>query len=362
MTDLFKKAKRKMRAGQGDASAEREHPRQEQKTPVEKPVDFSQMLLEKTKAVSSKEDITQRVMKTSIPDEEESRRLYFSSIEAMKNIFEAYKAGGEINKDNVINIGRKIVNNILSGSQSLLKLFHELDSLEEYNYYNAVNVSILSVEIGITYKYNKLTLLDLAVIGLLHDMDLIKSKHITDKPEKLSNKELEEIKKHPLNAAIFVDNAFNFSEKMINAILQHHEREKGQGYPAGLTEGNIHELALIIGIADTYEAMMHSRPYKEKIPPNITILNIINYGKELFPNRAVKALVSRVGLYPVGTWVELNTGEICKVLKINSSSPLRPVVRILKDKDKNEFRDVRTVDLMKIPSLYIKQTAEEKGV
>jgi len=149
---------------------------------------------------------------------------------------------------------------------------------------------------------------------------------------------------------------------MITAILQHHEREQGQGYPAGLSEGDIHDYALIVGIADTYEAMTHSRPYKEKSPPNIAIVNIINSGKELFPNRAIKALVSRIGLYPVGTWVELNTGEICKVIKINPDSPLRPVISILKDKDKNEFRDIKVVDLMKIPSLYIKQTTDGFGL
>jgi HD-GYP domain-containing protein (c-di-GMP phosphodiesterase class II) len=187
----------------------------------------------------------------------------------------------------------------------------------------------------------------------------VKSGHIIDKPSKLDKDEFEEIKKHPLNAAIYVDNAFKFSEQMINAILQHHERNGGKGYPVGLDETNIHDLAMIIGIADTYEAMIHSRPYKERMSPDKAILNIINFGKELFQNRVIKALVSRVGLYPVGSWVELNTGEICKVLMVNSESPLRPVVSILKDKNKDEFREIKTVDLGKTPSLYIKQIAEK---
>jgi HD-GYP domain-containing protein (c-di-GMP phosphodiesterase class II) len=358
MTDLFKKAKEKMAAGNAGFSVSKELVRQEEKPAAEKPVDFSQMILGKNKEEASKIGITNEAIRPSVSDEEESKRTYFSSVEDIKNIFLAYNAGKEINKSDVVNIARKIVNNISTGSQTLLQLFHEIDKPEEYHYYNAVNVCILSVEIGIAYKLPKPALSDLAMIGLLHDMDLIKNKHITDKPSELSKQELEEIKKHPLNAAIFVDNAFKFSEKMITAILQHHEREKGQGYPSGLIEGDIHDFALIIGIADTYEAMIHSRPYKEKQAPNVAILNIINFGSELFPNRAIKALVSRVGLYPVGIWVELNTGEICKVLKVNLDSPLRPVVNIVKDRDKNEFREVKIVDLMKIPSLYIKQTVE----
>jgi len=364
MTDLFKKAKKKMQ-GDSDPTPEKKQPQPEKKQPQqkkkaaeEKPVDFSQMVLGKTKEDSVQADITERVKDSQVLDEEESRIFYLSAAEAMKNIFDAYKSGSDINKEEIVSMARRIVNNVVTGSQSLLKLFHELDFPQEYSCYNAVNVAILSVEIGIAYKCNNASLVELAIIGLLHDLDLMKSKHLTDKPEKLSNKELEEIKKHPLNAAIFVDNAFKFSEKMITAILQHHEREQGQGYPSGLTEGNIHDLALIVGIADTYEAMTHSRPYKEKLPANIAIIHIINFGNKLFPNKAIKALVSRVGLYPVGSWVELNSGEICKVIKICPNSPLRPVVKIVRDQEKNEFRDVRTVDLMKIPSLYIKHIAE----
>ncbi|MFH1622852.1 MAG: HD domain-containing phosphohydrolase [Candidatus Omnitrophota bacterium] len=361
MTDLFKKTKKKI-DGVPEPPIKKEQPPKEEKNTEAKPVDFSQMILGKTKEESLKGDITEGVTDAHLSDEEETMKLYVSSVKVMRDIFEAYKSGSEVNRAEVVGVASKIVNNITAGSQDLLKFFHELDSAQEYNYHNAVNVAILSVEIGIAYKFDKSTLLDLAVIGLLHDLDLIKSKHLTDKPEKLSKKELEEIKNHSLNTAIYVDNAFKFSEKMITAILQHHEREQGQGYPVGLAEGNIHDMALIIGIADTYEAMIHSRPYKERSAPNIAIINIINSGKELFPNRTIKALVARVGLYPMGTWVELNTGEICKVIKINSDSPLRPVVNILKDKNKNEFREIRTIDLKKIPSLYIRHTVEEMSL
>ncbi len=361
MTDLLKKAQQKMETKRGAPSSytAKNHTSLKGKPAEDRSVEFSQMLLGRTKGGAlKKEDIAQKVMEVSLPNEEETKKLYLACVDGIKNIFEAYKKGDKLNKDEIVNIGRKIVNDIISGSQLLLRLLHELDSLELYRYYNAVNVSILSVEIGISFKYNKSELLDLAIVGLLHDLDLIKNQDITDKSDKLSKEELEEIKKHPLNAAIFVDNAFKFSEAMVSAILQHHEREDGQGYPSGLGEEEIHDFALIIGIADTYESMIHSRPHKEKLPPDKAILNMIDFGKDLFANTTVKALVSRVGLYPVGSWIELSTGEIGRVVMVNPDSPLRPVVSILKDKNQDTLKEVMTVDLEKIPSLYIKHIAE----
>lgn len=372
MTDLLKKAKKQLGLSSKESQLEggevsapekesisktREH---KEKVPPRERVDFSEMLLgPKKDALLEKEDISESIKK-SVTDEEESKKLYFEAIEIVKKIFTLYKDNGTIDEDEILNTGRRIVNSVILGSQQLLKLFHELDSTEFYTYYNAVNVSTLSVEIGIAYNYNKSTLLDLAVVGLLHDMDLIKNKEIIDQPQKLEDHLIKEIRKHPLNVALYVDNAFKFSEKKVNAILQHHERKEGQGYPAGLTEEDIHDLAVIVGIADTYEAMTHSRPYKKRIPPHTAVLSIIEQGKELFPAEAIKALISRVSLYPVGSWIELNTGEICNVITTNLNAPLRPVVSVLMDKERNKFREIRVVDLRKIPSLYItKEVTEE---
>ena len=66
-------------------------------------------------------------------------------------------------------------------------------------------------------------------------------------------------------------------------------------------------------------------------------------------------MVACVGLYPLGSWVELNTGDICRVLMTSPDSPLRPVVSIVMDKERKQLKQIRTVDLQKIPSLYIKQ-------
>ena len=338
---------------------------EKEKVPVKQPVEFAHMLSEITESYSlleKKEDIARNFMRTSMPDGEEMKKVYFEALNSIREIFNLYKDNATIDENKIMAIANRIVNNVILDSPALIRLIHESDSPELYIYHNAVNVSIISVAMGLIYKYNKSKLLDLAVIGLLHDIDLVHNRHIIDKPAKLNEAELKEITSHPLNAATFVDNALNFTKEIVNGILQHHERKDGNGYPAGLNDLQIQDFAEIVGLADTYASMTHYRPYKEKTSPHLAILNIINTGKNSFSNNVVKALVACIGLYPVGTWLELNTGEICKVLNTNYDSPLRPVISILLDKNKNKLREIRTIDLRDIPSLYIKQIVDEKSV
>ena len=377
MTDLLKKVKRQIGPEKETHPTEKEKPPQSKENiaqppeaePIQPPavqkeeVKFAEAFIKRAGTPTrSGEDIAHRFIKASIPDNTEIEKLYFDSVEAMKRIFSTYQDDGKIDQKEIMDIANRIVNNILSGTRQLLKLFHEVDSTEFYLYHNAVNVGILSTEIGVQFNYNKSMLVDLTVIGLLHDIDLIKSKHIIETSEKLNEEELKQIQQHTLISAAFIDNAFNFTKDIVNAVLQHHERKNGQGYPAGLNDNEIQDFAGIVGIADTYESMTHFRPHKEKKSPHTAILEIINNCAILFSNDLIKALVGRVGLYPVGSWVQLNTGEICKVLEINPDFPLRPVISIIMDNDKKKFREIRTINLQKVPSLYIKNIVEKNPI
>lgn len=334
------------------------HP-EEQKKSQKETVSFSEMFLKEKKGPSVENvDFVQALMQNSLEAEEEAKKLYYDALEFTKKTFTIYKETNTINHGEVNSFCQKIVNTLLVGAGTLLKLFHELDSEEFFLYHNAVNVSILSVELGMVFKYNKTALQDLALVGLLHDIELIKHEDVIKTARKLSAEEMAKIREHSLNAATFLDRAANFKDEMVTAILQHHERKSGQGYPEGLLASEIKEMASIVGIVDTYEAMIHFRPYKSKVPSSTAVLNIINNGKDLFPNAVIKALVSCVGVYPIGSIVELNTGEIGKVLDTNFDFPLRPVINVVVDKDLKKLEQAKTVNLLHSPSLYIKKVVE----
>jgi HD-GYP domain-containing protein (c-di-GMP phosphodiesterase class II) len=333
-------------------------PKKRQEDPAEKKMRFSNLVSEKSqKAPVEKAQGSTLSIKDSLSAEGGVIKAYSGYVESAKRIFNTYKDNSTIDMEEAKNTASEITDSVLLDTSLFLRLFHERDSLEFYIYYNAVNVSILSVAIGIFYNYNKLELLDLAMVGLLHDIDLIQRKHIIDEARKLTDSELKETRKHPLNAVTLVDKTFNSSEKIATAILQHHERKDGQGYPTGLKD--IQDLAKIIGIADTYEAIIHTRPYKGKIHPYVAIQKMLKSGRDLFPNKLIKALISCVGLYPSGIIIELNTGERCKVLINNPSSPARPVISVLADKGREKLEKPKILDLQKFQSLYIKKVIED---
>ncbi|NQT00078.1 MAG: hypothetical protein HQ595_03250, partial [Candidatus Omnitrophica bacterium] len=140
-------------------------------------------------------------------------------------------------------------------------------------------------------------------------------------------------------------------------IIQHHERANGLGYPEGLAQEEIADYAKMVGLADTYEAMTHQRPHRVPCPPHQALREIIGPLKLFFDIRVIKALVNRISVYPVGSLVQLNSGEIAKVISSSPASPLRPFVLVILDAYKRHVSAPRTIDLCENNSFFIKGPA-----
>ncbi|MBI4712649.1 MAG: hypothetical protein HY762_05030 [Planctomycetes bacterium] len=92
---------------------------------------------------------------------------------------------------------------------------------------------------------------------------------------------------------------------------------------------SINEYAKIIGLADTFEAITHARPHRPSRSGQAAIKELIETAAEQFDKEVLKVLVKRIGIYPVGTWVKLNTGEVARVVRVNEMFPLRPNVMVM---------------------------------
>jgi HD-GYP domain-containing protein (c-di-GMP phosphodiesterase class II) len=87
-------------------------------------------------------------------------------------------------------------------------------------------------------------------------------------------------------------------------------------------------MALIIGLADVFDALMNARPYRRGMSPHQAIRALLVSGKTVFPYHLLKALVDQLSVYPLGTTVRLNTGETGVVAQLNRRYPLRPVLQV----------------------------------
>jgi HD-GYP domain-containing protein (c-di-GMP phosphodiesterase class II) len=179
---------------------------------------------------------------------------------------------------------------------------------------------------------------------------------IAQQPRRLNEHEFEEIKKHPIYGSDMLSMVENIQEGVICVAKQEHERTNGTGYPEGLKDDQIHEYAKIVAIIDVYEALVHPRSYRDAISPHEAIKELLNMNTAmLFKTRILKVLINRIGLYPVGCWVELNTGEIGKVISSNEDSPLRPKVNIIFSREKEKLPQIELLDLSRHTNVYIKR-------
>ncbi len=156
---------------------------------------------------------------------------------------------------------------------------------ELYSYYQTMSPAVLShaegvakiaLIIGLDLGLPKRDLMTLGVAGLLHDIGKIFiSSLILYKDGNLTDEEFEIMKSHPQTGAKLLQR-LGVEKKIVDIVLEHHERLDGSGYPKGLEEGEIGYLSQIVTIADIFDALRHKRCYKEALSGNEAITELRN--------------------------------------------------------------------------------------
>ena len=225
---------------------------------------------------------------------------------------------------------------------------------EEYLISNAVNVAILSVKIAGSLGYEPAKLQEVALAGLLHDLGMfVLPDSLVYKTGALTDAELQDMREHPQHGARLFQEFEEAYPRVGRVILQEHERQDGSGYPNRLTGDRIDEMALVIGLADVFDALMSPRPYRHGMSPHQAIRALLVNGKAIFPHHLLKSLIDQLSIYPLGTTVRLNTGEIGVVFQLNRQYPLRPILQVSQETVSGHLPISKTVDMRSETSLHI---------
>lgn len=209
----------------------------------------------------------------------------------------------------------------------------------------AVNITILSLAVGIDLGLEDEQLLLLGVSALTKDLGMNKIlPEILNKTDDLSDDEFAEIKRHT-EYSVEIIKEFGFSDDVCKVIVDHHERWDGKGYPRGKNGESINFLARIISVLDGYSAMKQDRPYRESLHGYDAIKNIIGDNGQRYDPAILTAVVKSIGIYPIGSFVALNDASICRVVSVNSGKPLKPIVEVIINKDGTESRSNNLIDI-----------------
>jgi putative nucleotidyltransferase with HDIG domain len=209
----------------------------------------------------------------------------------------------------------------------------QIRSISNYLYSHSVNVAVMTAAFASALNYSQDTILDAAVGGMLHDIGKIKlPESIWLKNENCSRKEFELFKQHPvLGVEIIKGNGGKLPEFTQAIIGHHHERWNGGGYPAALSGEAIHETALMCALTDVYDLLTSHTPYQAGCIPQEALARIFQCADRDYPRPLVEQFARLLGIYPVGSFVSLKSGEKGLVIRINRTALLSPVVVILID-------------------------------
>ncbi len=225
----------------------------------------------------------------------------------------------------------------------------------------SIMMMLYTIKVGLQLKLQLDDLLPYVVAAMLQHLGMaMVPNNIRHKAEKLTPDESQQIKQAPQKALEYLQAHHIHHEQLQLAISQSCERYDGSG-PQGLKGHDIAWVARLVSLLSMFEAMIHFRPYRQRLLPRDAIRHIVKHHKKEFDPEMLKTLIESISLYPVGTFVQLNTGEIGQVINVHAKFPLRPVVYINMDKHGHPI-NAREIDLRKQPNLMIQKCMYEESI
>ena len=289
--------------------------------------------------------------------------IYDEFYEFLAEVLNAAKTDQKFSIDR----GVELVAKVIDTPSAIESLYRKAIYRKEFKYdskVHGINVAIFAIKIGEGLGYKRDQLVELGIAALIHDIGMCKiPDEVVNKEGILTNDEYALIKKHPQFGYDIVLNALGEKYKWLAEVVsQEQEREGGQGYPRGLTGNEVHEYAKVIGIVDVYEALSHPRPQRKRFLPYEATKVIVNSSKNMFPQKLIKALLTKLSCFPISSYVVLNSKAIGRVVDTNEASPLRPVIEMLYDNTGKKLTEKKIVKLQDTPLLYITDSMFEEDL
>lgn len=279
--------------------------------------------------------------------------LFDEMVLMIEDIFEKIRNGVGYEKEKILDLIGRLVQKIEEDRNRALETTareHE----GKYIYTLAASVTILAVVTGMSLEYEKSKLVTLGTGALLHDIGMVRvPNYITEKNAKLSPDEYNRIKTHTIHGYRIITKELQLTNEIASIALQHHEAYDGNGYPRKSRSGAISEMAKIVSICDAFAAMTRKRSYRDEHLSYHAMKTILSESNRKFDPRIVKAFLSNMAIYPVGSIVQLNNNVIGRVVSANPELPLRPRIIVLMDEFGDKVKEEKVLDLQEMTDVFI---------
>jgi putative nucleotidyltransferase with HDIG domain len=296
----------------------------------------------------------QKVLKLDDPSIQQTKK---KALESSHRLLQGISANNKVDREELFGTARIMLNAIIQNRDAFLNIAG-LRAVDEYTFEHSVGVAAYTTIIAKEHGVPGDELLTICSGALLHDAGkMLVDPAILNKPGKLTDEEFGIMKTHTTKGyEILKEN--NIREDLAAIALGHHERCDGMGYPKGLLGKNVPQSAKMAAIADVYDALTSDRVYRKAVGLYKAMSIILSGSGKQFDPKLVGAFQRVVGIYPIGSSVQLNDGCTARVIQQNDGV-VRPVIQLLRDGRGNELEDKKVIDLMTENTLYITEAVLE---
>ena len=258
--------------------------------------------------------------------------------------------------EKIAETAQNIISDIIEEDEVIEKVYDVKErsaDIYEHSLQVCTIATLIALKLGMTEKQ----VYDISVSSLIHDLGLryLVVRYEDQDINLLPAKDQEEYKKHPIYGYTAVKNETWLSENAKEIVLNHHERKDKSGYPLGTDL--LSRMTQVVGVCDEFDELICGVG-KARVRVHEAINNVRNYSGIWFDSDIVDAFLQLIAVYPVGSRVKTNQGELGIVMRQNAHFPERPIIRIIKDQYGQDMRTEKIVDLIKETTVVIQEVVK----
>jgi len=289
---------------------------------------LTEMGIEKVTVYNSMDNYDNFVNNTSYQD---CKQQYKETVLLIKNIIDGLLRGEQLQYNGIVNAANKILG-LKNDKRNVINYLNKIRSADEYTYTHCVDVAFYSMLIGAWLNLPDEEINEVIQAGLLHDIGKVKIPNkILNKKGKLTTEEFNIIKKHTILGHEILSKMDDISDGVKNAVIFHHERMDGTGYPFGMSATFIDLYSKIVAIADVFDAMTSDRVYRKRKTPFDVFEMFKTVGVRIFDSTILNTFIKKISPYYIGANVMLNNGERGRIVYIPPRDVLSPIIEIQSD-------------------------------
>ncbi len=265
---------------------------------------------------------------------------------AMNRMVADILAGKPLALDNTEAVIGEVVDSMLRNADALMWVAMRKQQ-DATLYGHGIRAAVYLVSLGRHLGLPRNYLLRLGMLGALLDIGKTGLPlAILAKTGELTDHQFELIRGHVHKGLELMKDAPGLHKDVVEGIAQHHEREDGSGYPNGLAGDEISLFGRMAAIVDTFVALTNERPYAETMAPYAAFRKITEWSRTLFHAPLTEQFIQAIGAFPVGSIVELSSGEAAVVVHQNRTQRLKPQILVVCGPDKAPLRKPYRLDLL----------------